>query len=299
MSFTLNIGKRLPAMLVGLIFLISAILKLFSVFAFEASLYEISFFPWQLVPFLSRLIICAELFLGAMLILRIYPLVFHKISIFLLLSFTLYLALDLIINGVSENCGCMGEVVPISNLMSLIKNLVLALLLFASKHFYIQSKSLSKLWVPLVFIILISSSVFLSFPIPAKFSNSIEINEKVDYTNMLQEEVLEDEMLIAFLSLECRHCKVAASKLQILNEQLDLPKIHVLFFGEENIEAVRSFVHQTNMSLSYSFSNHPNYLNTVKGQLPTLHYLEKNVLKKSWVGSAYLKSDFEKLGTKK
>ena len=77
---------------------------------------------WQ--PYFSRFIIAIEFFIAFAILQRNYlkKLVIPT-SIIMLIVFSLHLAYSIFL-GDSENCGCFGELIPMSPLEALIKNII-------------------------------------------------------------------------------------------------------------------------------------------------------------------------------
>ena len=128
--------------LVGGLFILSAISKLLPVEAFDLFLVNQGIANWALAPYFSRLLIVAELFLGISFF--IAPFV-KKISVpfsfLLLIVFCIHLIFLISTGSGSKNCGCFGEIIPMSSVDALIKNVVLLILIFfINKYFKFESK---------------------------------------------------------------------------------------------------------------------------------------------------------------
>jgi len=138
--------KTFLRVFLGLVFIASALLKLFPIQAFDARILETApFLGWIFSMIIARLIIAFELVLGIFIIVGwwlrrvIYPL-----TIAMLGFFTCIIIYALIRFGNEPNCGCFGELLPFSNIESLLKNIVLVVLtLFL---FYKTQKQSLKYW---------------------------------------------------------------------------------------------------------------------------------------------------------
>ena len=120
-SKLINIG-------VGSVFIIAAILKLISIDEFEIYIYSFNILSFLLTTFVSRIIIAAEFALGLLLILNRNCKFIRRVTLIVLASFTLFLIYAAIFRH-DSNCHCFGELVELSPLESIIKNLVMMALL--------------------------------------------------------------------------------------------------------------------------------------------------------------------------
>lgn len=164
----MNLKSRLkPAgiacSLTGLLFLFSGVAKLLPLSAFEFQLVRDGLASWALVPFLSRGLIIGELSLGLCLTLQLN---LRRLIIpaagALLLFFSIYLFISLLTTGIQANCGCFGQVLPMSTLSALLKNIVLlAVLAFSWRKVADIPVSIPALAIPLVICFF---SVLLFFP---------------------------------------------------------------------------------------------------------------------------------------
>lgn len=164
----MNLKSRLtPAGIVctltGLLFLFSGIAKLLPLSAFEFQLVRDGLATWGMVPFLSRALIIVELILGLCLTLQLN---LRRLTIpaagALLVFFSIYLFISLLNTGIQANCGCFGQLLPMSTLSALVKNIILlAALAFAWRKVANIPFSVPALAIPLV---LCFFSVLLFFP---------------------------------------------------------------------------------------------------------------------------------------
>jgi hypothetical protein len=140
--------------LIGLIFLFSAVSKLFPVLAFEMQLVSHGITSRSVVLILARVIIAAELFLGLCYFQSSYmKKYFIPASMLLLIIFSLDMIYLIILKGPGGSCGCFGSVFTMTPLEALIKNLVLiALLNYLYKE--IKTDEGSKILLPAVFLVI-------------------------------------------------------------------------------------------------------------------------------------------------
>lgn len=118
--------------LIGSVFIIAAILKLISIDEFEIYIYSFDIFSFLLTTFVSRIIIIGEFILGLFLILKINYKLTWRLTFISLILFTLFLIYVAIFRQ-DANCHCFGELVELSPLESIVKNVVMMILLLVAK----------------------------------------------------------------------------------------------------------------------------------------------------------------------
>lgn len=114
--------------LLGVLFLISAVSKFITVDAFEIYVYSFGFFGLTFSYYVARIVIVLELILGAALISNRHHRFTMLMSILFLLCFVLFLSYAHF-SGRTDNCHCFGDLMPFGPLQSILKNAVLVLLL--------------------------------------------------------------------------------------------------------------------------------------------------------------------------
>lgn len=274
---------------VGLVFIASAVAKLFPVEPFELILVDLGITNWLFVPFVSRTIIALELFLGLSILFNawinnnIYYLA--QASLFL---FTGYLIFLLISVGNTADCGCFGKWMSLSPLLSLLKNIGLMVFLFIVKK-YRYTKGWS--WIfPLVFFISSFVAVFLVNKVGLQNVQGKLIDEPIDlsalpnlHTTAQKVNFNEGKKLVVFLSAHCGHCKSVAYRLaHIVKEKKPTNVILVMAALEEKY--IPPFFDETGLSLPYIWVDNDSFLQYTGGKVPAFIYLEKGTLKKRWTG---------------
>jgi hypothetical protein len=110
---------------VAILFIFSAYTKLIPIEAFEKQLVDQGITNWCFAPILARCIISVEFFLGIAFLQNHY---FKKFILpataLMLVAFCIHLSYQIITQGNSGNCGCMGQVIPMTPLQALIKNII-------------------------------------------------------------------------------------------------------------------------------------------------------------------------------
>ncbi len=179
--------------LIAVLFILSAVAKLMPIEIFEKQLINISnkpgplegFTNWCNVTVWSRTIIISEIFLGLSILIPYYQrTITIPLSIAMLLVFILHLFYQIMVFGNDGNCGCMGELIPMSPLSAIIKNLVTIILLvylfFSSKICQNEKPTFHFLMLPAVIL-----SIFLFNPIEETICGDKQIKQMVNQESQL------------------------------------------------------------------------------------------------------------------
>ena len=222
--------------LISGLFILSAISKLYPTPMFgitkvfeEGQLIPMGL-PESLVPYVSRFIIGAEIFFGITILFNNYlkkiilPLSFLMISIF-----SIHLTTQLF--GQSENCGCFGDLIPMTPIEALIKNIITLLMIFIIyKKSENQQFDINKLFI---LFLLISTIMFASLPISniSKTENSSFI-DYVDNDSFMN---LEGYKILSLFDPECGHCQKTARSIDSLSKiHENFPHMHIIFSNTDN-----------------------------------------------------------------
>ena len=243
---------------IGSVFIIAAILKLISIDEFEIYIYSFDIFSFLLTTFVSRFIIIGEFVLGLFLILKINYKITWRLAFISLILFTLFLIYVAIFRN-DDNCHCFGELVELSPLESIVKNLILIFLLLLSQKPKAKSQKpatnsqqpTAKVLVVLlscslvVFILTPPDSIYKMIYSTEKEVSTLDLYEsfdevvKIDFT----EEGVEfdtitnfqenETQLIAVVSAGCKYCKLGLKKLSLMqkNEDISLDDVDVFIWG--------------------------------------------------------------------
>ena len=131
-----SLGKSALKVLLGLVFIASAVLKILDMDRFEIYVYSYHFFSLNFSFLAARATIILELVLGIGLISNSLHKLYWWGSMAMLLSYTLLLIYALAI-GRSDSCHCFGDYLQLDPKQSLLKNgvlMVLFLLIYRMKE---------------------------------------------------------------------------------------------------------------------------------------------------------------------
>ncbi len=295
----MKIIKRIAAILIsitlGLVFVYSGYSKLLPVIeTFEFSFVDSGFANWYTAPFMARLLIGLELFTGLLLILNYNLKKFTlPLTAILLLFFTLYLIIQIFVNGNVGDCGCFGEHIYMTPGNAIIKNVVMLVACFILYLLTNQWKfKLNNLFLSLV-LITVSIIPFIINPIDLSYtSNNLE--EKVNYPlelNLLYQpvdthkvevpklELRNGKHILAFMSLTCPHCRIAAKKFRIIKNKNPLIPIYFILNGDKKDYPI--FIEDTKSdNIPNSFCLGKTFIQLASTNLPRIYYLDNGIIVK-------------------
>ena len=278
------------ALICGGVFVFSAITKLYPIEPFEVSMVDIGLANWKLSPFVARLFIGAEFITGFFLItlfrLRRLTIPF---AAFLLLAFTIYLGLLIVNYGNTGDCGCFGDFVKITPWQGILKNAGLLMLLggayMLQSKFEFRFKTLLVILGAVVLLIL----PFILNPVGNPFSNKTLSNFErfsldtatlyPDSMNVQQDvDARKRKHIVAFLSVTCKHCRIAAKKLAVMKKKD--PTVPVFFVLFNNKKKLQDFFDDTrsgevpHMLIDSSFT----FLKLTQGSFPRIYWVNNSVV---------------------
>jgi len=226
---------------------------------------------------LSRLIIGLELALGFSLLLPFYRKALLAFAFFMLSVFTLHL-LYLWGIGLDQNCGCFGELIAMSPLESIFKNLLLLLL---AAILYKKSGPQNK--APRVFIFL--CLLFMAIPwvyLPLPDYEALSYSQYTHFEKKGRVDLSQGKKWVAVFNLDCLHCQETAQSLaQWEREQeISLP-LYVLYF-KEGTTTVEAFEIKTQTNYPYSFIDANTFFDLIGESPPRIYHLQDGLVVDYW-----------------
>ncbi len=276
------LGKSVLKVLLGLVFIVSAILKVVDMDRFEIYVYSYHFFSLNVSFIVARLAIILELVLGIGLVSQTLHKMYWWGSMAMLGGYTLLLIYALTL-GRTDSCHCFGDFLQLDPKQSLIKNGVLMLLFLLI--FRMESWKTPFRWLILILAIMASSiAVFVISPPDNLTTNSdpeqnlqVELfDEMLDAVPLDSLHLREGKQVVCFFSTSCEYCQMAARKLSLMQQFYGFPKENItyLFIGDE--ESIAGFYEQSE-SAQYRDVLYPDVarlLKAVNGNLPVIVFLE-------------------------
>ncbi|MFI5203062.1 MAG: DoxX family protein [Flavobacteriales bacterium] len=247
----MNIAFHVLKILFGLVFILSGYLKLYPIEPFEFSFVESGFSGWKLAPFFARFLIGLEFLIGAFFILQMrIPRYLFWLTVAVLVFFMVYLVVQITVYGNAGNCGCFGSAIEMTPLQAIFKNgILLGILVFL--YWYKPGNFRNKLYTYLLGLVAATSFAmpFILNPVDLSYSGTYlkesAINERIDLNLLYDNATLntpprtlsKGKHIIAFLSLTCKHCRMATNKMRIIQErQPSVPFYFVLNGKMEKLE---------------------------------------------------------------
>lgn len=305
MNKTLSI---LLSISLGVIFIVSAASKIYPMEPFEYQFVDMGLATWKTSPYIARLFIGMEFFLGMLLVLNIaLRKITVKFAIALLVVFSVYLVYKISTEGNTGNCGCFGELVVMSPLQGILKNLFLlvcfiVLYLISGKDYW------NTKWKLIVSPVLLIGSMCLGFfiyPVNPTFSSTLD-KEKVNYKLPLELMYLPSKIekpkidltkgkhIIAFMSLSCPHCRIAGKKLAIIHKKNPSIPIYLSLNGDKKLE--KAFFEDTHtQNIPHNLFLGPlDWIKVAGFSLPVIMYVDNSIVKKKFNGITMNQEDMEK-----
>ena len=272
--------------LLGLVFIASAILKIVDMDRFEIYIYSYHFFSLNFSFLVARAAIILELVLGIGLVSNTLHKLYWWGSVAMLLGYTLLLIYALII-GRTDNCHCFGDFLQFDPKQSLIKNGVLMLLFLLI--YRVEEWKTPYRWLILCLAIMVSTiGVFVASPpdnyTPAYASEQnlqIELfNEMLDDAPLDSLHLKEGKQVVCIFSTGCEYCQMSARKLSLMQQFYGFPtdRITYVFMGSE--EGITKF-YERSESAHYRDVLYPDVvrlLKSVNGNLPVIVLLEEGAV---------------------
>ncbi len=278
------------SIVLGILFLYSGYTKLYPISFFEAGLIQFYNIPWKAAPIVARIVIAVEFALGVLLLFNIY--LNRKIVLIfstLLLAFFSFLLLLLWVNkGNNVDCGCFGEEIVMSPSISIIKNMVMIAAVFGLFQWHAGWEIKKGTWLALfisggsIAYTLLAQPFIISTQKQLNFHKKLEIssvqskiNEK-NYADTLSK----GKHILAFLSLKCEFCIIAARKLSVVKYQYpDTPLFFVLNGKEEKLP---EFHKKTDTyDIPFIFLKKDTFVPLAGVKLPVIYYLNNSIVEKT------------------
>ena len=294
-----HLSKIIASSIIGVIFIVSAITKLFPIQLFESALVEGYFSNWNFAPFTARIIIAFEFLLGSLLLFNLYfAKRVLKVSIATLIVFSIHLLIVIVTEGNTKNCMCFGNIIILSPLASIFKNILLIVMFFILYKFHngILPKKPNRI---LLFLTIFSIAVPLTQPFQ---TNTISNNDDVVGNHLFLERVTDTadhgnlaqgKHIIAFMSFTCSHCKIAAYKLHVMKKKNpDLP-IFLFFYGNESNLAGFLFETKTH-TIPNALLSDVDFVYRSGVRLPAIYFVDADTIVKKVNYTTLHQDDIEK-----
>ncbi|MFY8138962.1 MAG: MauE/DoxX family redox-associated membrane protein [Flavobacteriales bacterium] len=153
---------------VSLLFIVSAVSKMFPLWMFEKQIIDLGFADWQTAPYFARFIIGLELAIGIGIMQKHFlRTLVIPVTVLLLVAFCIHLSYEISLHGTEGgNCGCFGQLIPMTPLEALIKNIltigIIAYIFVTTKQ---HEKGKNKFLIPFGIVVLSMLFMLVAFPV--------------------------------------------------------------------------------------------------------------------------------------
>ncbi len=282
----------------GLLFLISAVLKIVEINRFCVQIYAYGVIAQKdILPWIATTTILIEVSLSFFFLFSFpYRKLTMGINLAMLSVFTSLIIYAWIFNDL-ENCGCFGKI-EIGPVESIIKNIILILISFAcflgvrpvEEDTFRGYKNVIKFYLPLLLLLVTTLIICIQQLQSEQFQ---KVNQDKDsnspYMNMIVDidgdvyNLGEGEYLIALLSFGCDHCIQEAPKINEYMIRNDIPKVIALCL-EESVEEKEEFMKKVQPLFPISsLGNRVRlFLSLIGKEPPRLVYLKQGEIIKYW-----------------
>ena len=265
--------------LISALFLLSAFAKLYPIPMYgitkvfeEGQLIPMGFSE-GLAPYFSRFIIAIEFFIAFAILQSNYlKKVILPLSITMIAVFSLHLSYSIFL-GDSINCGCFGELIPMSPLQALIKNIItIGFLAYLYKKTEINEKnSCSKLSIQFLSILLL---MFALLPVQTVGKNK-RVSGFAEYV-VSDIDINDGKKILCFFDAGCEHCMDAAKSLNQLSDSIAyFPEMHIIFSDSE-ADRIPEFFKYAGKENSYQVLPFYNEDDAINSYLEILGYEYEN-----------------------
>lgn len=291
-------------LITGLVFIVSAILKLFPIEYFEIKISGFGFGSEILMNVMARVIIAFEFILGAFLIFQIiYKGRLIRFVQLVLIGFIIINVIDIVITGNQGNCGCFGSAFQMSPLQSIFKNLFLIVILEISRRFSTVEVKLKYFWMSILLFLISLTTIIVFRPVYYNEVYSSKVKgtplqlEIMDNHPRMRGKTFTDDLkkgkrIVAFLSLTCHYCKLGGYKLSILkSKHPELPVFFILNGDSTNLPEFEKFTNAKIVPRAH-FNGREDFMELSGNILPAIYLLEDKII---YSKESYTSIDEEKI----
>ena len=275
-----NYLRWILQVVIGCLFVFSAYSKLIMPGIVEIILVDHGLFKDRTTAaYFVRFLIAGELAVGLMFFQKHFlKKIVIPVSLLFLGTFTIYLVYTGFILGDTQNCGCFGELIKMSPLESIIKNIFLiALIIVLHKN---SQNEKGSYFLPLI-VLTISVATALVFA-PIKDLKDFRFKSYSYFEGKGRVDLSSGEKIIAVFDLGCEDCQKTAKKIADLEKSgKELPEIYALFFQEGKISQTM-FDEITGSHFPYTMISAKEFFDLIGNSPPRLYLLKDGKIKEYW-----------------
>jgi hypothetical protein len=283
--------KRITGILLLLalsaVFLFSAFTKLIAIEPFEWTFIDLLPIGFTTAAIIARLFIAAEIGLAFFLLAHLFLKKFtYKAALAFLALLTGYLALLIIKQGNTGNCGCFGDTYQMTPLAAIGKNVVMMIAI--GILYFIYPVSLEK-YQGATAGITGAAAIVLPFIIaPMFFSGKGEVAHQPINLNPIYKygapkptiDLTKGKHIVAYMSLTCPHCRKTAYLLHILHHQHPELPFYMVLNGREKWD--KDFFGETkSASVPYSIMRDiPAFSSMAGDYVPAIYWINNSIIER-------------------
>ena len=185
--------------LISILFLVSAVAKMDPIWGFEKQMIDLGIADWCSAPYFARIMLGIEL---AVAIAILQPHYLKKFvipsTILLLIVFCTHLSIEMVKHGaMNGNCGCFGQLIPMTPLEAFIKNVVTIGLLIWLYKITTERDFQHRFSIPLIIWLASTLFVFVAFPFcPCKSEiAALEVDSSIPADSLAVENPIVDTLI--------------------------------------------------------------------------------------------------------
>ncbi len=275
----------------GGVFIYSGYTKLQPIEPFEYTFVDLGIGGWRMAPFIARFMIGLEFFIGFLLISGLYIKRFTiRLTIGSLIVFCIYLLFVIVNTGNNGNCGCFGTAISMTPLQALIKNGVMIVVSLVIYKYYagLNYKKFSKWIFTFLFISAFALPHVLNY-VDLNFSSAylnkkeesfkLELDSLYKYNKIHKapHSLSKGKHIIAFMSLTCPHCRIAAKKMKLIKQKN--PNISIYYVLNGDYKNIKPFFEETqSRNIDYCILNGPSFVYLAGLELPVIYLVNNSVV---------------------
>lgn len=275
---------------IGSVFIMAAILKLIAIDEFEIYVYSFNVLNFLATSIFARLLVAGEFMLGLFMIFKMHWRFTWNTMMVVQILFTAFLTYTAIFRN-DANCHCFGDLVELSPLESIAKNIVIIVLLFllakdrqpAFRHRSWHTSLIVGGTLLIVFVVTPPDVVYKMIYSTEKEISTVDLYDSFDdVVGFNSQQPTADSLrtvaggkLIVIVSSGCKYCQLGIKKLSMVMKKKgqDTDKINIFIWGSD--EGIFDFIKETGTEdYSYWRINPKQAIDITYGRFPIFIWME-------------------------
>jgi len=224
-----------------------------------------------------------------------------KACLALLVIFSLHLIYLLLTQGNDVNCGCMGNIAPMSPALSLLKNAALIAGVLVLLRYYRPNDGIVLHAAALVMTLLLVAIPYFIFPVGKPLVMPLSRLYTTTGSEHPATELRRGKHILCFMSLSCKHCRHAASIIASMKKNNpSLPFYFALAGGTDSTrdERFRDFLAETGAKdIPYHFMGQKDFVDMVQASgsegVPVLLWMQDTTVVRKVNGNELNQKEIE------